>query len=147
MQVMCGISTDYPFGIFDLRLLITLPIWCLWFMSSDYITHMVSLIYVFWLHYPLVSLIYVFWLHYPFGIFDLRLLITLPIWYLWFTSSDYITHLVSLISLCDKVCQWLATGQVLMFPPPIKTNCHEITEILLKVMLNTINQIYNVHIM
>ena len=114
----------YPFGIFDLRLLITLPIWCLWFMSSDYITHMVSLIYVFWLHYPfgifdlrllitlpiwclwftssdyithLVSLIYVFWLHYSFGIFDLCLLITLLIWYLWFTSSDYITHMVSLI--------------------------------------------------
>ena len=34
-------------------------------------------------------------------------------------------------TLCDQVCQWLATGQgllrVLRFPPPIK---HDITEIL-----------------
>ena len=44
--------------------------------------------------------------------------------------------------LCDKVCQWLATGR--WFPPgtPVsstnKTDHHEITEILLKVALNTI---------
>jgi hypothetical protein len=41
-------------------------------------------------------------------------------------------------TLCDKVCQW--------FSPDIpvssinKTVCHDITEILLKVALNTINQ-------
>jgi len=39
---------------------------------------------------------------------------------------------------CDKVCQWLATSQ--WFPPPIKTDCHDITEILLNVALNTIKQ-------
>ena len=44
-------------------------------------------------------------------------------------------------TLCDKVCQWLATG--LCFSPFIsisftnKTGCHNITEILLKVALNT----------
>ena len=44
--------------------------------------------------------------------------------------------------LCDKVCQWLATGH--WFPPgPLVsstniTDCHDITELLLKVALNTI---------
>jgi hypothetical protein len=44
--------------------------------------------------------------------------------------------------LCDKVCEWLATGQ--WFSPGThlsstnKTDCHDITEILLKVALNTI---------
>ena len=41
-------------------------------------------------------------------------------------------------TLCDKVCQWLATG------PPMshtnKTERHDITEILLKVALSTIKQ-------
>jgi hypothetical protein len=47
-------------------------------------------------------------------------------------------------TLCHKVCQCLATGR--WFSPGIpvssnkKTDCHEITEILLKVALNTINQ-------
>ena len=47
-------------------------------------------------------------------------------------------------TLCDKVCQCLTT--VWWFSPgtPVsstnKTNCHDITEILLKVALNTINQ-------
>ena len=44
-----------------------------------------------------------------------------------------------------RVSQWLATGQcfspVLQFPPPMKMDCHDITEILLKVAFNTINQI------
>ena len=43
-------------------------------------------------------------------------------------------------TLCDKVCQLLATGQ--WFPPSIKltaTNDY-ITEILLKVALGTINK-------
>ena len=47
-------------------------------------------------------------------------------------------------TLCDKVCQWLATGRW-FFPGPSvsftnKTDCHDITEILLKVALNTIKQ-------
>jgi hypothetical protein len=47
-------------------------------------------------------------------------------------------------TLCDKVCHWLAAG--LWFSPgtPVsstnKTDCHDITEILLEVALNTINQ-------
>ena len=47
-------------------------------------------------------------------------------------------------TLCDKVCQCLTT--VWWFSPGIpvsptnKTNCHDKTEILLKVALNTINQ-------
>jgi len=43
--------------------------------------------------------------------------------------------------LCDKVCQWLATGR--WFPPISSTNkidLHDITAILLKVALNTIKQ-------
>jgi hypothetical protein len=46
--------------------------------------------------------------------------------------------------LCDKICQWLATGWWFSPGTPvssnIKTDCHDITEILLKVALNTINQ-------
>jgi hypothetical protein len=46
------------------------------------------------------------------------------------------------ITLCDKVCQWLATGQWFSPGTPVsstnKTFSHDITEILLKVMLNTI---------
>jgi hypothetical protein len=38
--------------------------------------------------------------------------------------------------LCDEVCHWVSPG------PPVsstnKTDCHDITEILLKVVLNTI---------
>jgi hypothetical protein len=47
-------------------------------------------------------------------------------------------------TLYDKVCQWLVTG--LWFSPgsPVsntnKTDCHDITEILLKVVLNTTKQ-------
>ena len=47
-------------------------------------------------------------------------------------------------TLCDKVCQWLATGQWFSPGTPVsstnKTDRHDITEILLKVALNTINQ-------
>ena len=49
-------------------------------------------------------------------------------------------------TLCDQVCQWLAAGQW-FFPGPVcstnKTYCHDITEILLKVALNTIKQTNN----
>ena len=43
-------------------------------------------------------------------------------------------------TVCDKVCQWLAAGR--WFSPVSSTNktdCHNITEIVLKVALNTIN--------
>jgi len=46
--------------------------------------------------------------------------------------------------LCDKVCQWLATGRWFSPGPSVssanKTDRHDITEILLKVALNTIKQ-------
>ena len=48
-------------------------------------------------------------------------------------------------TLCDKVCQWLVTGRWFSPGPPVsstnKTDRHDITEILLKVALNTIKQI------
>ena len=47
-------------------------------------------------------------------------------------------------TLYDKVCQWLATGRWFSLGPPVsstnKTDCHNITEILLKVALNTVKQ-------
>ena len=52
-------------------------------------------------------------------------------------------------TLCDKVCQWLATGQWFSPGPPVsstnKTHRHDITEILLKVALNTIKQAKNIY--
>ena len=49
---------------------------------------------------------------------------------------------VLVITLCDKVCQWLVTGQWFFpFSFTNKSDRHNITEILLKVMtVNTINQ-------
>jgi hypothetical protein len=45
--------------------------------------------------------------------------------------------------LCDKVCQWLVTARWFSLGTPVsttnKTDCHNITEVLLKVALNTIN--------
>ena len=47
------------------------------------------------------------------------------------------------ITLCDKVCLWLAAGQWFSLGTPLspnnKTDLHNITEILLKVALNTMN--------
>ena len=47
-------------------------------------------------------------------------------------------------TLCDKVCQWLATGRWFSPGPLVSstntTDRHDITEILLEVALNTINQ-------
>jgi hypothetical protein len=47
-------------------------------------------------------------------------------------------------TLCDKVCQWLATGRRFSPGPPvsstINTDRHDITDILLKVALSTIKQ-------
>jgi hypothetical protein len=52
-------------------------------------------------------------------------------------------------TLCDKVCQWLATGRWFLSGIPVssinKTDRHDITEILLKVALNTMNLIQNRH--
>ena len=48
-------------------------------------------------------------------------------------------------TLCDKVCQWLAAGRRFSLGTPDsstnKTDCHDITETLLKVALNTITLI------
>ena len=48
------------------------------------------------------------------------------------------------LHVCDKVCEWLVTGQWFSPGPPVsstnKTDSHDITEILLKVALNTIKQ-------
>ena len=48
-------------------------------------------------------------------------------------------------TLCDKVCQWLATGRWFSTGPPVsstnKTDRHDIAEILLKVALSTIKQL------
>ena len=45
------------------------------------------------------------------------------------------------ITLCDNVCHWLAAGQWFSQCTPIsstnKTDCHDITEVLLKVAVNT----------
>jgi hypothetical protein len=45
--------------------------------------------------------------------------------------------------LCDKVCQWLAASLWFSLDTPVsfinKTDCHDITAIVLKVALNTIN--------
>jgi hypothetical protein len=45
-------------------------------------------------------------------------------------------------TLCDKVCQWLAAGRWFSLGTPVsstnKTDIHDITELLLKVTLNTI---------
>jgi hypothetical protein len=47
-------------------------------------------------------------------------------------------------TLCDKVCQWLTTGRWFSPRSPVsptnKTDLHDITEILLKVALNTTKQ-------
>jgi hypothetical protein len=43
-------------------------------------------------------------------------------------------------TLCDKVCQLLAPCQWFSLVSSNKTDCHNITEILLKVALNPINQ-------
>ena len=46
-------------------------------------------------------------------------------------------------TLCEKVCQWLTTSRWFFSCTPVstinKTDRHDITEILLKVALNTIN--------
>jgi hypothetical protein len=61
--------------------------------------------------------------------------------------SDIITyggnHVILDTTLCDKICQWFAAGQWFSPGTPVsshnKTDLYDITEILLKVVLNTIN--------
>jgi hypothetical protein len=52
------------------------------------------------------------------------------------------------ITLFDKVCQWIATGRWFSPGTPVsstnKTDRHDITEILLKVALNTLNPSLNI---
>jgi hypothetical protein len=52
---------------------------------------------------------------------------------------DFSKHDVN-TTLCDKVCQWLATGWWFSSGIPVsnKSDCHDIAEILLKEPLNTI---------
>ena len=61
-------------------------------------------------------------------------------WYSIFDQGEVYT------TLCDKVCQWLATGLWSSPGPPVsstnKTDRHDIAEILLKVALNSIKQTY-----
>jgi hypothetical protein len=47
------------------------------------------------------------------------------------------SNLVLDTTLCDEVCKWIATGRGV--PPTNKTDRHDRTDILLKVVLNTIN--------
>jgi hypothetical protein len=46
-------------------------------------------------------------------------------------------------TLCDKCCHWLVTVRWFSLGAPVsstnKTDCHDVTDILLKVALNTIN--------
>jgi hypothetical protein len=58
---------------------------------------------------------------------------------------DQISIRARCTTLCDKGCQWLATGRWFSPGPAFsstnnKIDCHDITEILLKVALNTIKQ-------
>ena len=70
----------------------------------------------------------------------------------WFTTTKC-TYAISVYqgqikamctTLCDKVCQWLATCLWFSPGPPVsstnKTDHHDITELLLKVALKTIRQ-------
>ena len=54
---------------------------------------------------------------------------------------------VFITTLCDQVCQWLATGQWFSTGTSVsstnKTDLHDITEILLKVVLNTLTLTIN----
>ena len=61
------------------------------------------------------------------------------------TSCDQVCQwLVLDTTSCDQVCQWLAIGQWFSQGTPVsstnKTDCHYITEILLKMALSTIKQ-------
>jgi hypothetical protein len=65
------------------------------------------------------------------------------IYYFSFHSCLQFSRGVLDTNLCNKVCQWLAAGQWFSPGTPVsstnKTDRHDITDILLKVVLNTIN--------
>ena len=58
------------------------------------------------------------------------------------SSHYYVLNLIHISPLCDQVCQWLATGRWFTWGTPVsstnKTDHRDKTEILLKVVLNTI---------
>ena len=82
--------------------------------------------------------------HYSWG--DKQLSKVLPFHYSWWLSSLMLWVRISIramcTTLCDKVCQWLATDRWFSPGPPVsstnKIDRHDISEILLKVTLNTI---------
>jgi hypothetical protein len=57
--------------------------------------------------------------------------------------KEYLSPYIHVLTI-DKICQWLATGRWFSMGTSVssinKTDHHDITEILLKVALNTINQ-------
>ena len=71
-----------------------------------------------------------------------------PYWYIYISYSYIYIYIFVLkiwknTTLCDKVYQWLAAGRWFSLGTPVsstnKTDRNNITEILLKVALNTIN--------
>jgi hypothetical protein len=82
--------------------------------------------------------------------------VSVIVWYIWIYNylcnqclsplllSVRISIKARCTTLCDKVCQWLATDRWFSPGPLVsstnKTDSHDITEILLKVALNTIKQ-------
>jgi hypothetical protein len=70
------------------------------------------------------------------GIVRFYLLHNTPIYYNKLWTSHRIYHVLD-TTFCEKVCQWLATGRWFSPGTPVspsnKTDCHDITEILLKV--------------
>ena len=79
-----------------------------------------------------------------------RVFVVVIVWYLCNQCLSPLTLWVRILfrrgvldtTLCDKVCQWLAAGWWFSPGTPVsstkKTDRHDITEILLKVALNTI---------
>ena len=62
---------------------------------------------------------------------------------IWCKNSYNLCNVLHFLRLCDKVCQLLATlSPSISVSSTIKTGRHDITEILLRVALNTINQTF-----
>jgi hypothetical protein len=63
---------------------------------------------------------------------------------LYYMSSCFNSNFQRCTTLCDKVCRWLATGRWFSLGLPFfstnKTDRHDITKILLKVVLITIKE-------
>jgi hypothetical protein len=93
---------------------------------------------VFYIKFSVILLIFSF-------DFSISLFFSVSILFIFRIPHMYVN--ISLIippTLCEKVCQWLATGWWFSQGTPVsstnKTDCHDITEILLKVALNSIKQ-------